>query len=91
MSSSEETGKIDLLDTPKQLNKKIKSAFCEPGNIENNGLLSFAKHVLFPLLKNKEFLIDRKPEFGGQLTFKNYQELEDTFAKGEEVGFKLKF
>ena len=85
MSSSEESSKIDILDTPAQLKKKIKGAFCEPGNIENNGILSFAKHVLFPLSKSGDFVIDRKEEYGGRLVFNSYQELEDTFAKGESV------
>ena len=31
MSSSEEDSKIDLLDPPAALKKKLKKAFCEPG------------------------------------------------------------
>lgn len=53
MSSSEEDSKIDLLDSPTQVKNKLKQAFCEEGNIENNGVLSFAKHVLFPLQEGK--------------------------------------
>lgn len=49
MSSSDEDSKIDLLDSPAQVKKKLKKAFCEPGNIADNGVLSFCKHVLFPL------------------------------------------
>lgn len=41
--------KIDLLDRKEDVKKKLKKAFCEPGNVENNGVLSFIKHVLFPL------------------------------------------
>lgn len=54
MSSSEEDSKIDLLDTPSAVKKKLKKAFCEPGNIEDNGLLSFVKHVIFSLFKEGE-------------------------------------
>ncbi|KAH7981981.1 hypothetical protein HPB52_002493 [Rhipicephalus sanguineus] len=36
MSSSEEDSKIDLLDTPAAVKKKLKKAFCEPGNLEDN-------------------------------------------------------
>ena len=53
MSSSEEDSKIDLLDSAPQLKKKLKRAFCEPGNITENGVLSFTKYVLFPLLQEK--------------------------------------
>lgn len=51
MSSSLEDSKIDLLDNADQVKKKLKKAFCEPGNIENNGILSFIKSVMFPLFK----------------------------------------
>ncbi|GFO43063.1 tyrosine--tRNA ligase [Plakobranchus ocellatus] len=54
MSSSEEDSKIDLLDSAAQVKKKLKKAFCEPGNIQDNGVLSFCKHVLFPLRKTGE-------------------------------------
>ena len=53
MSSSVEDSKIDLLDTPDQVKKKLKKAFCEPNNITNNGILAFCKSVVFPLLKGK--------------------------------------
>ena len=49
MSSSEEDSKIDLLDSAAQVKKKLKKAFCEPGNTENNGVLSFCQYVLYPL------------------------------------------
>ncbi|KAJ8956846.1 hypothetical protein NQ318_014260 [Aromia moschata] len=82
MSSSEEESKIDLLDSPSNVKKKLKKAFCEPGNVENNGILSFVKHVLFPLFKDDEkFTIRRKPENGGDAIFEDYGKLEQAFAK----------
>lgn len=54
MSSSEEDSKIDLIDSAANVKKKLKKAFCEPGNIADNGLLSFVKHVLFSLFKENE-------------------------------------
>lgn len=84
MSSSEEDSKIDLLDSPANVKKKIKRAFCEPGNITDNGLLSFVKHVLFSIFKEGEgFEVHRKPEFGGNVTFMNFDHLEKTFAAEE--------
>lgn len=49
MSSSEEDSKIDLLDSAANVKKKLKKAFCEPGTVEDNGVLAFIKHVLFPI------------------------------------------
>lgn len=81
MSSSEEDSKIDLLDSPANVKKKIKRAFCEPGNVTDNGLLSFVKHVLFSIFKDGEgFEVVRKPENGGNLSFAKYEDLEKTFA-----------
>lgn len=54
MSSSEEDSKIDLLDSPAVIKKKLKKAFCEPGNVTENGLLAFAKHVIFGLFQPDE-------------------------------------
>jgi len=81
MSSSEENSKIDILDSAAQVKKKIKSAFCEPGNVENNGVISFIKHVLFPLTADGKFVVERTPENGGNLVFDNHEELEKIFAE----------
>lgn len=84
MSSSEDESKIDLLDSPASVKKKLKKAFCEPGNIENNGLLAFVKHVLFPLYgTNEKFVIPRDQANGGNITYDNYESLEKSFAKEE--------
>merc|ERR1711936_245044 len=84
MSSSEEDSKIDLLDSAAAVKKKLKKAFCEPGNIADNGILSFCKYVIFPVvLKNESFLIERKPENGGNAKYEKFEELEEAFAKEE--------
>lgn len=49
MSSSDPNSKIDFLDPPSVVKKKIKAAFCEPGNVTENGLLAFVKAVLIPI------------------------------------------
>ncbi|KAJ4436773.1 hypothetical protein ANN_16905 [Periplaneta americana] len=84
MSSSEEDSKIDLLDTPAAVKKKLKKAFCEPGNITDNGVLAFVKHVLFSLFKKDEgFIISRDAANGGNITFSAYEDLELAFSKEE--------
>ncbi|XP_036142543.1 tyrosine--tRNA ligase, cytoplasmic [Monomorium pharaonis] len=84
MSSSEEDSKIDLLDNPAAVKKKLKKAFCEPGNITDNGVLAFSKHVIFPLFKDDEvFNVSRTAEFGGDISFSKYEDLEAAFANQE--------
>ncbi|KAF7995673.1 hypothetical protein HCN44_006780 [Aphidius gifuensis] len=82
MSSSEEDSKIDLLDNASAVKKKLKKAFCEPGNIVDNGILAFSKHVIFPLMKEgDQYLVPRPDDFGGDILFDTYEELEAAFAK----------
>ncbi|RKP12973.1 tyrosyl-tRNA synthetase [Piptocephalis cylindrospora] len=91
MSSSDPDSKIDLLDDTKSLERKIKKAFCEEGNISENGLLSFAKAVLFPVLDLKHglgapettFTIHRPEKYGGNSVYPDYQALETAFAAKE--------
>ncbi|KAI9292322.1 tyrosyl-tRNA synthetase, partial [Neoconidiobolus thromboides FSU 785] len=84
MSASDPDSKIDLLDEPKAIEKKIKKAFCEEGNIENNGVLSFVKFVLFPISSLRgdkaTFTIQRAEEWGGNVTYESFQPLEADFA-----------
>jgi len=77
MSSSEVDSKIDLQDPPSQIKKKLKKAFCEEGNIENNGPLAFTKHVLFGV--SGTFQLTRPEEWGGNKLYDNYAELEEDF------------
>ncbi|XP_068188498.1 tyrosine--tRNA ligase, cytoplasmic [Antennarius striatus] len=79
MSSSEEESKIDLLDSKEDVKKKLKKAFCEPGNIENNGVLSFVKYVVFPLCG--EFCIKRDQKWGGDKSYSVFEEVEKDFAE----------
>ncbi|KAI9142373.1 tRNA synthetases class 1 [Paraphysoderma sedebokerense] len=85
MSSSDPDSKVDLLDDPKSVERKIKKAFCEEGNITDNGVLSFVKHVLFPLSTLKDenakasFTITRPEKFGGNVKYEDFQLLENDF------------
>lgn len=86
MSSSDPDSKIDLLEDAKTVEKKIKKAFCEEGNIKENGLLAFIKSILFPfqtLSGTPHIEFPRKPEFGGDVKFTDYESLETAFANKE--------
>jgi tyrosyl-tRNA synthetase len=49
MSSSDPDSKIDFLDPPNVARRKINKAFCEEGNVADNGVLSFVEAVLIPI------------------------------------------
>ncbi|ORX55675.1 tyrosyl-tRNA synthetase [Hesseltinella vesiculosa] len=85
MSSSDPDSKIDFLDAPAVVKKKISKAFCEEGNVEDNGLLAFLKSVFFPLKslngQTPEFKITRPEKWGGDILYSTYQALEDDFKE----------
>ncbi len=81
MSASDVKSKVDLLDDEKAVNEKIKNAFCEAGNIDDNGVLAFIKYVIMTIKNDKKqvFTIERPSKFGGNISFKSYEELEKAF------------
>lgn len=86
MSSSEVDSKIDFLDSKESVQKKIKKAFCEEGNIENNGILKFFQYVIFPLksstLAGSSTVEIKRPEkFGGSLFYDQFEGLERDFKE----------
>ncbi|MBW3020274.1 tyrosine--tRNA ligase [Candidatus Woesearchaeota archaeon] len=92
MSSSDENSKIDILDSEKKVIKKINKAYCEEGEVEENGVIAFAKSVIFPILedKNEEFVIDRPEKYGGRITYKKYDDLKADFMDKTLVPADLK-
>lgn len=85
MSASDPNSKIDLLDAPKDVKKKINSAYCSPGVIEDNGLLAFVKFVIAPIQQLKlgkdkfHFHINRPEKFGGPITYDSLEQLYADF------------
>ncbi len=82
MSASDKTSKIDLLDPEKEIKKKLNSAYCPEGEVENNGILAFCRYILFTIKQDKdeEFLIERPEKWGGNLIYKSYEDLEKDYA-----------
>lgn len=47
-ADSQLDGKIDMLDSPEELRRKIKKAVIAPRVTEDNGLLALVQHILLP-------------------------------------------
>lgn len=96
MSASDPNSKIDLLEEPKKVGKKINSAYCSPGDIENNGLLSFVEYVIEPIQELKkgtgkfEFFINRPEKFGGPVTYNSFKDLQTAFKEQQLMPVDLK-
>ena len=72
--------------------KKIGKAFCVDGKVDDNGLLAIVRYIIFRKLEDegKAFVIERPEEYGGNISFKSYQEVEDKFASSELSSIDLK-
>ncbi|MFW6282984.1 MAG: tyrosine--tRNA ligase, partial [Minisyncoccales bacterium] len=82
MSSSDEKSKVDLLDSPEDIKKKIKGADCVEGDT-NNGVIAFVKYILMTLKSDKgePFLVKRPEKYGGNLEYNTYEDLEKDFVE----------
>lgn len=87
MSKSDPDSGILIHDSPEDIERKIRKAFCPP-EIDGNPLLAICKFLLFQ--KSPEFVIDRPEKFGGRLEFHSYEELEATYAAGKLHPMDLK-
>ncbi|MDO8468049.1 MAG: tyrosine--tRNA ligase [Nanoarchaeota archaeon] len=81
MSSSDEKTKIDTLNDEESVKRKINGAECVAGN-SNNGLMALLKYLIFVLKEDKKesFVVERSAKFGGDLVYKNYNDVEKDFV-----------
>ncbi|KAM7196217.1 hypothetical protein V8F33_006329 [Rhypophila sp. PSN 637] len=82
MSSSDEDSKIDLLDAPEVVTKKVRKAEAVPQKVEGNGMLALAEFVLLPVsaLKGgkKELKIER-PDGQEPLVYTSVQQMNEDY------------
>lgn len=78
MSKSIPKSAVFIHDSPQEIREKINSAFCPEGNITFNPILDWAKSIIFRE-KDSHFLIERSAQYGGDIEFFSYQELDDAF------------
>ena len=80
MSKSNPEAAIFMTDTEKQIQQKIRKAYC-PEGVENNPVLEYAHCFIFE--KMNSFKIERPSKFGGDVEFQQYSDLEEAYLKKE--------
>lgn len=68
-----------LTDSEIEVNKKLKKAFCEPGNIGFCPPIAWVEELLH---LQEAFLITRKPDNGGDKTYREVAAMREDFASG---------
>ena len=85
MSASDAASKVNLTDDPEAVEEKIGQAYCPAGELAENGVLEYLEHLVFPVLavEDESFVVERPEEYGGDLTYERYDELESDFLSGD--------
>lgn len=85
MSASEQQSKVNLTDSPAAVREKIDDAYCPMGETEDNGVLEYVEYLVFPILDQREeaFVVERPEQYGGDLVYETYDDLEADFVSEE--------
>jgi tyrosyl-tRNA synthetase len=81
MSKSKPDSMISIHDKPESVKNKIKKAFCPEKQAKGNPILELCKYIIFPELKNENFVIKRPEKWGGNLEFSSYEELKEQYTE----------
>jgi tyrosyl-tRNA synthetase len=72
---------IAVDDSPEEIKRKLRKAFCPIGEAVNNPVMELYQHLIFP--RYPEVVIRRPEKYGGDLEYRGYGELEADYVKGE--------
>ncbi len=81
MSKSKPDSAIFMDDSTEEIKRKVTKAYCPAKQVEMNPILEYCKYMIFD--KFNEMTIERPAKFGGSIIFQSYEELENTFRKGD--------
>ena len=79
MSKSDPNSGVFIHNSDDEIKNKIKKAWCEEGNIQNNPLLEISKNIIFH--EFNQIRLERPEKFGGNVEYYDYQQLESDFAE----------
>ncbi len=80
MSKSKPDTCIFIHDSPEEIRRKIKQAFCLEGEVEFNPILDWTKYLIFRDV-NSNLEIKRPEKFGGDVKYTSYEKLEKDFSE----------
>jgi len=88
MSKSVGKGAIWLNDSPDEINEKYREAYCPEKVVMDNPVLAHARMLVFPHLGQLD--VERPSKYGGDVVFHSFEELAETYEKGELHPLDLK-
>ncbi len=80
MSKSKPETAILIHDPPEEIARKVEKAFCPPKATEDNFVTEVARLILLPAGPLK---VERPAKFGGDATYRDFQELSKAYRAGD--------
>ena len=81
MSKSKPGSAILVMASDEEIRKTMRLAWCPEKIAENNPVLELCKYLIFPL--TRKLSIERKMEYGGDVEYTSYRELESDYRNGK--------
>ncbi|AEC08894.1 Tyrosine--tRNA ligase 2, cytoplasmic [Arabidopsis thaliana] len=81
MSKSDPLSAIFMEDEEAEVNVKIKKAYCPPKVVKGNPCLEYIKYIILPWFD--EFTVERNEEYGGNKTYKSFEDIAADYESGE--------
>lgn len=88
MSKSKPESAIFVNDSQEEVEAKIRAAYCPKGVVDLNPILQIVRYIIFT--NTNTFKIERDLKYGGDIEFKNYDELEKAYVEGKIHPMDLK-
>lgn len=80
MSKSKPDSAVFIHDSPDEIRRKVNNAFCPEREVEFNPILDWVKHLVLAL-QGDALEVKRTKEHGGNVTYKNYDDLEKDYSE----------
>ncbi len=88
MSKSKPGSTVPVIATEEEISKTMRSAWCPERVVEGNPVLELSRYALLPI--SGALKIERKREYGGDVEYTDYAQLEGDFAAGKLHPMDLK-
>ena len=88
MSKSKPDSAVFVHDSPDEIKRKIKTAYCPEKISDGNPILDTCKYIIFS--KTGTLKIERPEKFGGNIEFHSFEDLKKTYCDGKLHPLDLK-
>ena len=88
MSKSIPDSCIFMHDSPEDVRRKLRAAYCPLRSVEDNPVMDMARLIVFRHMP--ELRVEREEKYGGSVTFSSYRELEKAYVNGKLHPLDLK-